>query len=361
MTAVTAPVKGMMGASAALADFSAGLDQTLESLLHLPDEAGFDPRWSRALVELRSFSLRPAKRVRPTLVVVGWALASQPGAPEAGLWVDPAVSQFAAGLELLHTFMLVHDDVADHALTRRGGPSLHQALGGGQAGSDLAVVLGDHLYARAFEVMLSSGLPKAAQAVAYLLGICRHTAAGQYLDLELSRASLDEVTLFQTLKVAHLKTAKYGFIAPLVVGAMLGGASPEVLEQLERVGRQVGLAFQLRDDLIGLFGDDRTAGKAGGGDFLEGKRTFPVIAAWTRADQAGRDELAQLWSQPKYGQSQLDAVRGLIDRWGGKQATERVIDRMTRGARRTLSQLPHGRGAKSVLDQLVARLATRVS
>jgi geranylgeranyl diphosphate synthase type I len=354
-------VKGQREASAALADFALGLEHVLESLLDLPDEAGIDPRWARALVELRSFSLRPAKRVRPTLVVVGWALAAQPAGSGSGLCVDPAVGQFAAGLEFLHTFMLVHDDVADHALTRRQGPSLHQALGGGRAGNDLAVVLGDHLYARAFEVMLGSGLPNAAQAVSYLLAVCRHTAAGQYLDLELSRASLDEVTLFQTLKVAHLKTAKYGFIAPLVVGGMLGGAAPALLEPLERIGRQVGLAFQLRDDLLGLFGDDRVAGKAGGGDFLEGKRTFPVIAAWTRADLAGRDELERLFRHENPGQAQLQAVRALIERWGGKQATERVIDRMTRGARRTLSQLPHGRGAKSVLDQLVARLATRVS
>jgi geranylgeranyl diphosphate synthase type I len=360
---VIAAVKASLNPELALAGFGLELERALEGLLELPDERTIDPRWSRALVELRSYALRPAKRVRPTLLMAGWALARPSGVAagqtERSRSVDPGVLRFAAGLELLHTFMLVHDDVADRASARRGGPSLQRALGGGARGDNLAVVLGDHLYARAFEAMLGSGLPGAAQACSYLLGVCRHTAAGQYLDLELGSAPLDEVTLFQTLRVANLKTARYGFVAPLVLGGMLGGASPALLEQLERVGRQVGLAYQLRDDLLGLFGDDRTAGKDGGGDFLEGKRSFPVIAAWTRADEAGRAALERLWALRHKGPLELAQARDLLEVWGGRRATERVVDRMTRGARRTLAQLPDGSGARAVLDRLVIRLARR--
>jgi geranylgeranyl diphosphate synthase type I len=226
-------------------------------------------------VELRRFALRPGKRVRPTLLVAGWALASG----ELGQRVPWGLTEFAAGFELLHTFMLIHDDVADRATTRRGGPILHRMLGAGRPGEELAVVVGDHVYARAVETMLGSGLAHAARATKYLMAVCRHTGVGQYLDLELSRAPLDQVNLFQALKVANLKTAQYGFVAPLVAGAMLGGAGGDQKDALERVGRQWGLAFQLQDDLLGLFGDDRVVGKDGGGDFYEGKRTFPVIAA----------------------------------------------------------------------------------
>jgi hypothetical protein len=120
------PVTATMGLEVVLAAFSLELERTLEAKLELRDEQGFDPRWSRALVELRGFALRPAKRVRPTLLVAGWALTHEArGLPEG-------VTAFAAGLELLHTFMLVHDDVADRAATRRGGPSMHRLMGGGR-------------------------------------------------------------------------------------------------------------------------------------------------------------------------------------------------------------------------------------
>ncbi len=344
-----------MGAEAALASFQLELERSLADLLVLPDEAAMDPRWSRAMVELRAYTLRPAKRVRPTLLLAGWAMASG----ELTRGVPEGVKQFAAGLELLHTFMLIHDDVADRAATRRGGPSLHRALSSGKAGEDLAVVVGDHVYSRAVEVMLTSGMPHAAEATRYMMAICRHTAVGQYLDIDLARTPLQDVTIFQTLKVANLKTARYGFVAPLVAGAMLGGADKSLLEQLERVGRQVGLAFQLRDDLIGLFGDDSVAGKDGGGDFVEGKRTFPVVAAWTRADSAGRAKLEQLWASDVKDEKALQSARTEIDAWGGREATQRVIERMTRSARKTLELLPAGAGARMVLDGLIARMVRR--
>lgn len=354
---VVGSVSVSMGAEALLAGFQGELEAALLKLLQLDDEQPLDPRWSRALVELRRYALRPAKRVRPTLLVAGWALASgdlQRGIPQG-------VVDFAAGLELLHTFMLIHDDVADQAATRRGGPALHRVLAQGRTGEDLAVVVGDHVYARAVETMLAAPEPHARRAAQYMMGVCRHTAVGQYLDLDLARAPLDEVTLFQTLKVANLKTAKYGFVAPLVAGAMLGGASDALLEALERVGRQVGMAFQLRDDLIGLFGDDQVAGKEGGGDFYEGKRTFPVIAAWTRADGEGRAALERLWNLDVRTPADLAQARALVDRWGGRVATQRVIDRMTRGARRGLEGLPSGQGTRAVLDALMAKLARRAA
>lgn len=344
-----------MGAEAALASFQLELERSLADLLVLPDEATMDPRWSRAMVELRAYTLRPAKRVRPTLLLAGWAMASG----ELSRGVPDGVKQFAAGLELLHTFMLIHDDVADRAATRRGGPSLHRALSNGKAGEDLAVVVGDHVYSRAVEVMLTSGMPHAAEATRYMMAICRHTAVGQYLDIDLARTPLQDVTIFQTLKVANLKTARYGFVAPLVAGAMLGGADKTLLEQLERVGRQVGLAFQLRDDLIGLFGDDSVAGKDGGGDFVEGKRTFPVVAAWTRADSTGRAKLEQLWASDVKDEKALQSARREIDTWGGREATQRVIERMTRSARKTLELMPAGGGARMVLDGLIARMVRR--
>jgi len=329
------------------------VEARLAELLDLRDEQGIDPRWSDALGCAREYALRPAKRLRPALVAIGHGMGRGHADVPDGLW------RFAAAFELLHTFLLIHDDVADAAERRRGSPALHRLLAEGKLGEDLAVVVGDHLFARSIEVMLEPGLPGASRAVRYYLGICRQTAAGQYLDLDLTRAPLSEVTLFQTLRVAHLKTARYGFVAPLVCGAMLAGAPRALLDGLDRVGRQVGLAYQLRDDLIGLFGDPQEAGKSTEGDFVQGKRTFPVVAAYTRAPPAIRSEMEALWADRPSDPVALARARTLVTSHGGAAATERLIERATRSARRALSSLPHGGGFRDLLDSLVVTLSRR--
>jgi len=333
------------------------VEASLAELFELPDEASFDARWTQARERTRQYALRPAKRVRPALLLAGYGLMRGSLKVPTGLW------RFAAGLELLHTFLLIHDDVADQAELRRGGPALHHLLGAGRAGEDLAVVVGDHLFSRSLEALLSSELRGAAEASRYYLGVCRHTAAGQYLDLELSRTPLSEVTLFQALRVAHLKTARYGFSAPLVCGAMLAGGDVELCEALERVGRHVGLAFQLRDDLIGLFGDERVAGKAADGDFVQGKRTLPVLAAYTRAPAAARGELERLWSLPSEAKdaAALARARGLVEEHGGRAACERLVERASRTGRRALHALPDRGGVRDLLDTLITRLARRAA
>jgi geranylgeranyl diphosphate synthase type I len=223
----------------------------------------------------------------------------------------------------------------------------------------LAVVLGDHLVARALEGMLEAGLPRGAEATRYLLAICRQTAVGQFLDLKLTRAPLAEVTLLQTLRVALLKTARYGFAGPLVAGALLGGGERGLREALEKVGRGGGLAYQLRDDLIGLFGDDAASGKSGAGDYLEGKRTFPVVYAYAHADAAGKAELAALWELSDKGPADLALARAAVERHGGRAATERLISRFTQSARRALTQLPEAGGLRGRLDGLLLTLSKR--
>ncbi|MBU8898768.1 polyprenyl synthetase family protein [Corallococcus sp. H22C18031201] len=333
------------------------VESSLAELFELPDEVGLDERWTQAMARARAYALRPAKRLRPALVLAGYGMA------RGGSGVPPGLWRFAAGLELLHTFLLIHDDVADQATTRRGGPALHQLLAAGRAGEDLAMVLGDHLFARALEALLACGLPGVTDVARYYLAVCRHTAAGQFLDLEVSRAPLSEVTLFQSLRVAHLKTARYGFCAPLVCGAMLAGGGEALTEGLERVGRHVGLAYQLRDDLLGLFGDSGVAGKSCDSDFVQGKRTFPVLAAYTRASPEGRAELDALWSLPAAAKdaAALARARALVEFHGGRAAGERRVEQCSRAARRALRGLPNPQGMRERLDALIERLTYRAA
>ncbi len=296
------------------------------------DEAGLDGRWARAQRAVADLALRPGKRLRPRLLRLGFRLAGGRPAPDDGLL------QLAAGLELLHAFMLIHDDVADRADTRRGGPTLQRLLGGGMRGNDLAVVAGDHLFARAVELMLTASSPHAALTTRFMLRVCRHTAVGQYLDIDLAGRALAEVTPLQTLRVARLKTANYSLAAPLQVGALWAGGSGELVEALGRIGRAAGVAYQLRDDLLGVFGNEEVAGKSGSADLVEGKRTLPLVVAHRRASEADRWLLDTLHQDPN--PMRVTRAREVVRRTGAATVTLGLIDRATARARRHLALLP---------------------
>jgi geranylgeranyl diphosphate synthase type I len=334
------------------AEFAQEVERELARALVLGDEARLDSAWAAARERVTEFALRPAKRLRPWLLVAGHALAGQPVRRGRGLW------RFAAGVELLHTFMLVHDDVADRSALRRGGPALHVGLAPFGPGADLAVVAGDHLFARAIELMLESGLSGAARAARYYLGVCRHTAAGQFLDLTLPHRPLADATPFDALAVAHLKTARYSFAAPLACGAILGRGSPPLVQALERAGRLAGLAFQLRDDLLGLAGDPRETGKPTG-DLAEGKRTFPLLVAYRRASADERRALEALG--PSSSPSEVARAREVVRARGGVEATERAIERATRAAQRALDALDAPATALSTFRAVLGSLARRAA
>lgn len=328
-----------------------GFEQFLAARLRPADEARLDPAWQQVQRLIRELALRPAKRLRPRLLRLGYDVAGVTEAP------SEALNHFGAGLEVLHTFLLIHDDVADRSPLRRGGPTLHRTLDRFGAGEDLAVVAGNHLFALAIELLLTTPMPEAAAATLYYLGICRHTAAGQYLDLVFSKKPLSEMTPFDALKVAHLKTANYSFAAPLACGAMLARAPRSLAASLERVGRLGGLAYQLRDDLLGIVGDPAVSGKPDDGDLAEGKRTFPLLVAYRNASAAEREVLDALGSG--VDPALVDRARDIISSNGGVTATERAIERHTRAALRAIRLLPASLERTEGLTRLVTQLATR--
>ncbi|ATB39699.1 farnesyltranstransferase [Cystobacter fuscus] len=325
----------------------------LHQILELEDERHLDPAWNKVLEQVRSYSLRPSKRIRPALVLVGYALGRGDTRAPSGLW------RFAAATELLHTFMLIHDDVADQADTRRGGAALHKMLGEGRLGENLAIVIGDHLYGRSLEVMLGCNLPEADVATRYFLKVCRYTAAGQYMDIRLPHQPLAELSIYNALRVAYLKTALYGFTAPLVCGAMLSGSAPEIINKLERFGRYVGTAYQLRDDLLGLYGQSSVVGKPTDSDLAQGKRTFPLLAAYLRATPEARQEMETLCIPGPKDETMLQRARELVELHGGRSATERIIERSTNAAARILQTLPEAGGLKQMLRDLLQMLMIR--
>lgn len=334
----------------------ARVEASLAELLELPDEARLDIRWTQALGHVREYVLRPAWRMRPALLLAGYCLARGSAVVPAGLW------RFAAGLELLHAFPSIHDDAAEQLVRRRGGLTLHHLLAPGLTGQHLSVVVGDHLFARAMEALLGSGLPGAARASQYHLRLCRYTAVGRYVGLEQRGARLGSGGVLQAMRLARLRMVREGLGPALVCGAMLAGAGPELRLRLARVGCQVGLAHELREELRGLFGEPGGGAGASRRDFIRGQRTFPLVAAWSRALPEERRELEALWALPaeRRDGDALGRVLRLVEEAGGRSATERLVARASRGAVHALAELPDPNGLRELVRALIGELSHRL-
>lgn len=296
------------------------------------------------------------KRLRPAFCRAGWLVAG--GDPD-----DPRIVTAAASLEWLQGSALVHDDLMDGSDTRRGVPSVHRAFEAQHRdasmvgdperfGLSVAVLLGDLMLSWADEQLRASGLPRVPQALRFL-DLCRsEVAAGQYLDV-LSQTR-PHVSVEEALRVVHFKAATYTVERPLHIGAALAGADDALLAGLSAVAVPLGQAFQLRDDVLGVFGDPAETGKPAGDDLREGKRTVLVARAAELGDDADRDLLARLLGT----REGVAPLTDLVVRTGALAAVETDIARLEAEADAALEAL--GEHAVATLGPL-ARSATRRS
>ena len=251
---------------------------------------------------LAGYCLRPGKRVRPLLVIAAY----RGYAPDAD--VSDGVISCATAVELFHSFLLIHDDIIDRALTRRGDAAMHVALSPfleqhnfrKEIASDIAIVLGDQLSFIAIDLIANANISDSAKC-AFLKIFGRTfeiTGWGQILDIAYSRPK--ELPSGSTVpqKIAEYKTAYYTIYNPLRMGAALAGKnSPEVESALQNVGVPLGIAFQLKDDLLGVFGSEGTTGKSNDSDLTEGKYTSLIQLANEHLESVDRERLIKLFHQ----------------------------------------------------------------
>ncbi len=258
---------------------------------------------------------RPGKGVRPTLALLS---AEAVGAtPKVAL---PG----AVAVELIHNFSLVHDDIVDDDPRRRHRPTVWKVYGVGDA-----VIVGDALMGLALQLLLEQPTTASAAAAADLTRATMDMIAGQYMDMSFHRRPL--VTVEECWEMVSLKTGALLAHAS-AVGAILAGAPDPVVEALRRFGRQLGLAFQAQDDLLGIWGDPAVTGKPVGNDLRERKRSIPVTVALCSGSQAGA-ELASLYAQDHLNESDLARAASLVEEAGGREATQAAArDRLLRAA-----------------------------
>ncbi len=328
------------------------------------------------LVDALRAMLGGGKRLRAALCYWSWRA-------HGGTQDDPDARSAAlatgAALELFQAAALFHDDVMDGSDTRRGRPAAHRAFEAAHRergwtgpaerfGESAAILLGD-LALVACDRELTSGLEAvpgpAARAVRAVFDLMRtEVTVGQYLDV-LAQAlpwgadpAGDEE---RARDVIRAKSARYSVEHPLVLGAALAGAGTEALERCRAVGLPLGEAFQLRDDLLGVFGEPSTTGKPAGDDLREGKRTVLVARAMRTAGAADRALVDAHLGQRDLSDEDVDTLRDLLRRTGAVEAVEDLITGLAGPALATLAQAPLDEPGRAMLLALGRGLVERQS
>ncbi len=286
-----------------------------------------------ALVDAAELLVSGGKRFRPAYCWWGYAAAAgQPDRDEA----DPVLTA-SASFDLLHASALAHDDVMDDSDTRRGEPSAHVAFAahhraqGWRGDSDAygragAILLGDLLLMWSVAMIEAAALPRLAAARPLLDAVRTEVTCGQFLDIRAqSERAEPERAVDLSRRVTEFKSARYTVTRPLQAGAVLGGASPETVSALGQYGSPLGRAFQLRDDLLGVYGDESLTGKPAGDDLREGKQTLLVGLARSRSGDAARARLEALVGDPGLDADGVAEARGIIDASGAVALVEAEI------------------------------------
>ncbi|WP_249998205.1 polyprenyl synthetase family protein [Actinoplanes sp. M2I2] len=345
------------------ADLRARVDKALAAFLTEQRSrlTGIDPALAAVAETLEDFVLGGGKRLRPAFAYWGYRGAG-------GADTEQVVTAVSA-LELVQASALIHDDLMDRSDTRRGEPSVHRRFearhtaagwrGGAAAfGDSAAVLLGDLALVWSDELLHTSGVGAAelTRGRPIFDEMRTEVTVGQYLDV-LTQATAD-TSLERAGKVARFKSAKYTVERPLLLGAALAGAPAEVFDAYSAFGLPLGEAFQLRDDVLGVFGDPERTGKPAGDDLREGKRTYLVAAAFAALGDADRAELDAGLGDQGLDDRRVDRLRALIRDSGALAATERRIDELMTSSLAALTAAPIDEDARDVLHRL-ADAATR--
>ena len=336
-------------------DFTRRLQPSIQSRLkqHLSDELSrlrpLGPEAVTACGALTDVCLRGGKRIRASFVVAGGRCFGKRADEE--LLID-----LGTAVEVLHTYFLVHDDWMDGDLVRRGGPSAHAQLRqtyGQSLGDAAAVLAGDWgaLIANDWVAQMRIAPRKLASVLGTFAAMHRAALGGQLRDV-LATDERIELTY-------RLKTASYTVEGPLALGALVSGASSQQLETIHRFSLPAGVAFQLRDDLMSLFGSSQQTGKPFGSDLRAGKRTAVALHALAAATGSDKKAIGIAFGNPKATVGELRAAVKSIDRVGSRSHVEKRITRLTAQACSELQQPWISQSARTLLTSAAFALAVR--
>lgn len=309
---------------------------------------------------IASLTMRGGKRLRAAVVWAGQAVGPK-GDQASEQTVSPHASasllDVAASLELLQSYFLIHDDWMDQDNTRRGAPTVHcelsaQHRGDTHLGASVAVLAGDLASAYALECLWRADYSPVSRerSLGVFLSMQKEVFVGQHLDLIASH----DVALMH-----RLKTASYTVRGPVQLGALLADADDAQLQALETFANPIGVAFQLRDDLLGTFGDESATGKSAGNDLRAGKNTALVEGARKQMDATTWERFAQIWGHADASDASIAEARGLLESCGVRAAVEERLKQLTAEACRAAEEGPWSEFATRQLKNVAALMVER--
>ncbi len=333
-----------MDVQAYLKDFKATFDPKLSAYFdaRIVEFQKEDVLVAEAFEHVKTIVLSGGKRLRPAFMLAGYQAA---GGDDTERLINASIS-----VELIHMFLLIHDDIIDRDALRHGVPTLHEwytvwgreRLGLSNPehfGNSIALIVGDMLFALGNDVLFQSGFShdRVLAALSKTQKIVSYTGIGEASDIYIEYKK--QATSQEVLKMYEQKTARYTFEGPLHLGALLAGAQPELLEQLSLYALPLGIAFQIQDDLLGVFGDEARIGKPLGSDIQEGKLTLLVTTVLEEA-RAYRDELMAILCKGKaLTRADIDRFRVIVTESGSVDRVKSLAQSSIQRAKHSLSSV----------------------
>ncbi len=288
---------------------------------------------------LREYTLRGGKRIRAILMIVGYKMM--------GGEMEEDIIRASTALELIQSYLLIHDDIMDESDLRRGKDTVHKIyekkhLKNGFAGrpvkfgESMAIILGDLADAYAMEILSDSKFPAElkVKAIYKLNEIIEYTGYGQIIDIY--SGVMDEFREEDLLLLHKYKTARYTIEGPLALGMILAGAEPD---GIEKFAIPVGVAFQLQDDILGLFGNEEELGKPVTSDLAEGKKTLLIIKALESGSSEDRKIIMGALGNPAVTYEQLEKVRDVVRNTGSLDYSRNLAESLVKEAKNALMSM----------------------
>ncbi len=318
-----------------------------------------------ALKHVKAMTLAGGKRLRPAFMYYGYLAA---GGTDRERLMSTAVA-----VELIHMFLLIHDDIIDRDTLRHGEPTLHERYrawgrkylflsNADHFGDSIALIVGDMVFALGNDIIFQSGFPEknVYAALSRMQKIVSHTVVGQARDIYIEYKG--EATSEEILSMYEKKTARYTVEGPLHLGSLLAGGTPELATEMSRYALPLGIAFQIQDDILGIYGDEERIGKPIGSDIREGKITLLVAYVFEHADRTIKKELDQLLKRGMHlTHTDINRFREILRETGSLQAAKDLALRYIEEGKQALNemQIPIHPESRAFLEGVADYMAKR--